>query len=99
MTFIDWSDPEEMFGLLCEYVADERGDAGSDPARGRFLTELGEELEDLSEQFGELTHDEVIDRLRTIHRSQPAEFTDDSVLSHVRDCIEELERIRKDETA
>ena len=31
MTFIDWSDPEEMIGLLTEFVADARIEAGTDP--------------------------------------------------------------------
>jgi hypothetical protein len=37
---IDWSDPDEMLRLLCEYVADEKSDAQNDHERVRFLAEL-----------------------------------------------------------
>ena len=40
MTFIDWSDPEGMFGLLIEYVADERNESVGDSVRQKFLTQL-----------------------------------------------------------
>lgn len=95
MTFIDWSDADEMFGLLCEYVADERADAEGDRERRRFLAELGAELADLADGFSTMPESETISRLREILASQPAEFADDPVLIHVRDCIEELERIRR----
>ena len=44
MTFIDWSNPDEMLGLLSEYVADERHEASGDPARESFLAELSDGL-------------------------------------------------------
>jgi hypothetical protein len=96
MTFIDWSDSEEMLGLLSEYVADERNDSLHDPAREGFLTELSTELAELAREFDALSPDTVIDRLRAIHRSQAAEFLEDPVLAHVEACIEELERIRRE---
>jgi len=96
MAFIDWSDPEEMFGLLCEYVADERAAAAGDPPRRRFLADLEEELEDLAEQFGGLSQAKAIDKLQALQRSQPIAFARDSVLQHLGDCIDQLERIRKD---
>jgi len=95
MTFINWSDPDEMVGLLLEYVADERG-SSPDGARERFLAALLAELQDLADMLGEATQADAIEKLRAIQRSQPAEFEGDEVLSHVTDCIEELERIRKD---
>jgi len=94
MTFIDWANADEMFGLLCEYVADERADAENDRERRSFLAELGAELEDLADEFPTLPEGEAIAKLREIQASQPAEFIDDPVLVHVRDCIDELERIR-----
>ena len=96
MTFIDWSDSEEMLGLLSEYVADERNDSLHDPAREGFLTELSTELAELSREFDALSPDTVIDRLRAIHRSQPEGFLEDPVLVHVEACIEEMERIRRE---
>jgi hypothetical protein len=93
MTFIDWSDSEEMLGLLAEYVADERNDS-HDPAREGFLAELSTELAALAREFDTLSSDEVIDRLRAIHRSQSEDFLGDPVLVHVEACIEEMERIR-----
>jgi hypothetical protein len=96
MTFIDWSDSEEMLGLLSEYVADERNDSLHDPAREGFLTELSTELAELARAFDALSPDIVIDRLRAIRRSQAEDFLGDPVLAHVEACIEELERIRRE---
>lgn len=94
MTFIDWSDPDEMLGLLSEYVADERSDAWGDPARESFLADLSAGLTELIDRLDEMSPDELIEGLRALHRSQPEQFRDDHVLAHVEACIEELERIR-----
>ena len=94
MTFIDWSDSEEMLGLLCEYVADEKSDSRDDPVRGRFLAELSAELADLADGVTGMSADETIERLRVIHASRVDDFAGDPVLTHVQDCIEELERIK-----
>ena len=96
MTFIDWSNPDEMLGLLSEYVADERNEALGDPARESFLTELSAELTRLIEGLDGMSSEERIEGLRTLYRSQAPEFMDDPVLVHVEACIEELERIRED---
>ena len=95
MTFIDWADPEEMFGLLCEYVADQLGDSRNESARRRFLAELSDDLDSLAEQFGTLTEHEVIGKLRGIRCVQQGEFERDPILEHLDACIEELERIRR----
>jgi hypothetical protein len=94
MTFIDWSDPEEMLGLLIEYVADERAEIRQDRERASFLAEVLAELIDLSENVRAMPPDEVTDRLRAVHGSQSVAFPGDPVLAHVEHCIEELERIR-----
>lgn len=94
MTFIDWSDPEEMLGLLIEYVADERAETRQDPDRASFLDEVHAELTDVSDNVRAMAPDEVIDRLRAVHGSQVVAFPGDPVLVHVEHCIEELERIR-----
>lgn len=94
MTFINWSDSMEMLGLLCEYVADEKSDAQNDPVRVRFLDELSTELADLAERAPEMSADEAIERLRVMHAAQAHDFAGDPVLTHVEDCIEELERIQ-----
>ena len=94
MTFINWSDSMEMLGLLCEYVADEKSDSQNDPVRVRFLDELSTELADLAERAPEMSADEAIERLRLMHASQADDFADDPVLTHVEDCIEELQRIK-----
>jgi hypothetical protein len=84
MTFIDWSDSEGMIGLLIEYVVDERNASNADPKRQKFLSEL---LADLQvEQFN-------LERLQNIYESIDPEFTNDVVIIHVHDCIEELKRI------
>lgn len=96
MTLIDWSDSEEMLGLLLEYVADERIDAPRDSAREAFLTELSTELRELTHGLEAMSADEVIDRVRAIHRSHLEECAGDPVLVHVEACVEELERIRRE---
>ncbi|HET9333118.1 MAG TPA: hypothetical protein VFQ21_05995 [Gemmatimonadota bacterium] len=94
MTFIDWSDPEEMLGLLIEYVADERAETRHDRERTSFLSEVLAELTDLTDNARAMPPDEVIMRLRVLHGSQSIAFSADPVLAHVDHCIEELERIR-----
>lgn len=94
MTFIDWSDPEEMLGLLIEYVADERAETREDRERASFLDEVHAELTDLCDKVRAMSPDDVIDRLRAVHGSQIVAFPGDAVLAHVGHCIEELERIR-----
>ena len=92
-TLIDWSDPEEMLGLLCEYVADERLDA-QDDERVRFLAELSSELAGLAVRAPDRPADELIEQLRSIDAFQREDFAGDPVLTHVEACIEELERIQ-----
>jgi len=36
MPFIDWSDPDEMFGLLVEFVADEKAEAEDEDRRSSY---------------------------------------------------------------
>jgi pyruvoyl-dependent arginine decarboxylase (PvlArgDC) len=96
MTFINWSDSEEMLGLLSEYVADERNDSAEDDAREAFLTGLSTELAELTAGSDAMSAEEVSDRLRAIHRSHADDFPGDPVLIHVEACIEELERIRRE---
>ncbi len=92
MPFIDWSDPEEMFGLLVEYVADEQSQA-EEPGRQRFLSRLRQPLEELQQHFEALPLAQAINALRSIRRSIDGEFEDDPVAEHLSACIEELERV------
>lgn len=93
MTFIDWSDSEGMLALLIEFVADERNECRGDIKRQQFLADLLLDLTALEEQFATFSGTEGIDELRTIHNSIDQEFKDDPVMVHVKDCIEELERL------
>lgn len=93
MSFIDWSDPEEMLGLLAEYVVDEQLAEREDRQRARFLKELAAALRDLASHAPDLSTRTTIDRLRGIFESQPSEFGTDPALVHLDDCIQELERI------
>ena len=93
MGFIDWSDPEDMFGLLVDFVADALAEPPSDRDRRRFLRDLLSELQDLEQEQPELTLSTVIRRLKEIRESADREFDDDPVMIHVDDCIEELERV------
>ena len=92
MSFIDWSDPEEMVGLLVEYVADEAV-AERDPLRIRFLQELSTALTTLASSSPQWSARRTIGRLRRVHDSQASEFGADPVLVHLDACIQELERI------
>jgi hypothetical protein len=92
MSLIDWSDPDEMLGLLVEYVADETAASNDDADRAHFLNQLLRELNGIAEQDFESV-DRVERTLREIHGSQPREFASDPVMAHVEACIEELHRI------
>ena len=94
MTFINWSDPEELLGLLNEYVADERNDSHGDSGRHAFLTSLLHELTKLERQFAEPSIDASIEQLRALFQATDEEFSSDPVMAHVEACIEELEGIR-----
>ena len=92
MSLIDWSDPDEMLGLLIEYVADETVASYGDADRVQFLNQLLRELGAVADQEFESV-DELALPLRGIYDSQPREFAGDPVMGHVDACIEELHRI------
>jgi hypothetical protein len=94
MTFINWSDSEEMLGLLFEYVSDEKSDPLNDRARRTFLADLSTDLADLAARASGMSIDEALHQLRAMHESQVHDFAGDPVLTHVEACIEELERIK-----
>jgi hypothetical protein len=93
MSLIDWSDPEEMFGLLVEFVLDERNDETQDMARRRFLSKLCDDLSAHQDGFGSLSHAARMRLLRGIQQSIDEEFTADPVVEHLVACGTELERI------
>ena len=94
MSFVDWSDPEELFGLLVEYVADERSEA-DDADRRAFLSRLRKQLQDLQPVFETGPLVEATNALRAIHGSIGVEFEADPVVEHLSACVEELERVRQ----
>jgi hypothetical protein len=81
-----------MFGLLVEYVSDER--TGSDAVRRRFLGSLLRSLLELQNRFHSLAAADQLLALRSICNSVSAEGADDPVVEHLHACVEELERIR-----
>jgi hypothetical protein len=85
MTFLDWSDSEELIGLLIEYVSDERNE--SDGERRAFLSDLLTNLQ--SEQINAV-------RLQNIYESVDPDFKNDDVIAHLHDCIEELKRLKQE---
>ena len=92
MSLIDWSDPEEMLGLLVEYVSDEAVTSRDDPERNHFLSQLLRELDALAVQdFG--LADRIESALREVIDSQPRDFASDPVMAHLEACVEELHRI------
>jgi hypothetical protein len=94
MSSIDWSDPYEMVGLLIEYVADERNASHGDAERAAFLRALEIDLENLALRDYD-TVDEIAGAILEARDSQPSEFLDDDVMTHVDACIEELHRISR----
>ena len=99
MTFIDWSDPEEMLGLLTEYVADARIESETEPARSSFLAALLNDLTELNRNSDQVALDDLAGGLRRIHASHARDLAGDPVLRHVEDCLEELDRIRAEDGA
>jgi hypothetical protein len=93
MTFIDWSDSEELFGLLIEYVQDEKAESNSDLDRRKFLSDLINDLMELKTQFSALSSSDVVSELRNIAESVDSEFKSDPVVTHIQDCIVELQRL------
>ena len=92
MSLIDWSDPDEMLGLLRDYVADEANVSHKDPERTAFLRELSEELEAIiGRELG--TSDAIDHALVEIRSELPDECAGDPVIDHLDACIEELRRI------
>ena len=92
MSLIDWSDPDEMLGLLIEYVTHEALTESSDAERADFLLGLSRELENLS-GIDFVAVDQIADAISEIRASQPREFTNDAVIAHLDACIDELHRI------
>ena len=89
---IDWSDPEEMLGLLAEFIRDEVREEQSDQERKMFLRSLRSQVDALAAD-ADAPIPALLARLRDICDAQPIEFASDPVLVHVRDCIQELSRI------
>ena len=85
MTFIDWTDSEGMFGLLIDFVADERAGCPEDSERQRFLSDLLAILETLPAGH-------AVEGLKEAYDSAGPEFEDDPAMVHLKHCIEELER-------
>ena len=92
MSIIDWSDPDEMLGLLAEYIQDECLEEHGDHERAVFLRELSRCVKSLASHATSPTHT-VLAQLRDIYNAQPGEFLRDPALIHLQDCIEELSRI------
>jgi len=93
VTFIDWSDAEGMFGLLVDFVADERAECRGDVERLRFLENLVTQLRALEAEYPQVPAETSIQRLKDLHDSADTEFADDPVFVHLDDCIDELERV------
>ena len=93
MTLIDWSDSEGIFGLLLDFVADERAECQEDLERQGFLADVLAQLETVGAEFPEIPAAVVIQKLRDTHDSVDAEFASDPVVVHIQACIEELERV------
>lgn len=84
-----------MFGLLIEYVADEKNECRGDAERHRYLADMLKALTSLQQQSDARSDTEFIQQLRTIQKSVGHEFQNDPAMLHLNDCIEELERVSR----
>lgn len=84
-----------MLGLLVEWVADEHG-AARDSARADFLAGLSAELSALAERYDQTPPEELIESLRALHERRAEELPGDPALTHLADCIDEMERLREE---
>ena len=99
MSYIDWSDAEDMFGLLVEFVEDELGEADDDPMRRRFLEKLDADLMTLEERITTMTPDETIAAFEEIQGSIEDDFEKDPVVEHLGAFVEELRRLQGEAAA
>jgi len=95
MSFIDWSDPECLFDMLVEFVADAKNEFHGDSRRQQFLAPLLSELTRVKEQYPMEDVSGALVHLRRIYDSIDREFLEDPVVTHISACIEELERIKE----
>lgn len=93
MTFIDWSDPEGMFGLLVDFVSTENAECEDDPERQRFLSDLLAQLQTVEAALPQLSAAVAIQELTMTGETVNLEFADDPVMIHLRDCMAALEAI------
>jgi len=93
VTFIDFSDTEGMLGLLVDLVADETSDCHRDLDRHRFLTDLLAQLRAVEHRLPGLQLSAAIRSLKDLHHSIDPEYSGDTVVVHLGDCIAELERV------
>ena len=92
MSIIDWSDPEEMLGLLAESIRDEIvAQSRTDHERIAFLRALSKDVHAIASR--DATPNEALAALREVSEAQSEDFANDPALIHVNDCIQELERI------
>jgi hypothetical protein len=96
MTFIDWSDSEGILGLLMDFVSEARNECQGNVKRQEFLSGLLVDLSTLASELS-ISGKEAANRLRSICNSIDQEFEHDPVTIHVRDCIDELDRVNDDE--
>jgi hypothetical protein len=86
MSLIDWSDPDEMLGLLVEFVRDEALAPDDDEERAEFLDHLAGELAAIGRRRLDAV-EPMAATLRELHQSLPREFMHDEVVTHLADCI------------
>ena len=93
MTFIDWSDADGMIGMLVDFVADERAKCRNDPERLHFVEDVLAQLQAVEANVQEIHAEATIQSLEVLHGSADSRFSCDPVMLHLKDCIDELERV------
>jgi hypothetical protein len=99
MSFINWSDPEEMLSLLLEYVEGEWSESHADPRRRQWLSTLLEDLSELERRFSALAAGGRLAALHETSTAIDAEFASDPVAEHLAHCAEEIDRINREQAA
>ncbi len=86
-----------MFALRVDVLAAERAEGDRDPERFQFLEDLLVRLQALETDFPSLKNTVAIERLKALREPVDSEFDNDPVVVHLADCIEELERVKKEQ--
>jgi hypothetical protein len=80
-----------MIGLFAEFVADERAECQDDPERLRFVEDLLAQVKSVEANLEQVHLSSTVQKLKFLHESADHGFSNDPVMAHLNDLIEEIE--------